>query len=368
MRILVYGAAGELYGGIESFLLNMNDHMSDACVFDYVINGDRCIYEERVRRRGGRMYFVTSYKKSPLRFLSDSVRTARLAKPDHPVAYFNLFSMCHIAPVLICKALGYRIVLHSHNNDVPNKSKAYRLIHRLGRLLLSGMRCLRLTNSPASGIFMFGRNFTGDKSAEMIYNAIEARKFQFMPELRQKKRSELGLGDSLVIGFAGRLCIQKNPLFLLEIFAAVNAKRPDSVLLVAGEGAMKDEMTEKVKALGITGSVRFLGHRTDMSELYQAMDRFVLPSLFEGLGIVLVEAQASGLPCFASAGVIPEEVRISAKLLQFIPLNGSPQMWAERILQTPEEAREGWSDVVEAGPFNISTEAKRLEKLLTVWR
>ena len=155
MRILVYGASGTLYGGIESFLLNMNDHMSDGCIFDYVIVGDTCIHTHRIHQRGGRVYLVTSYKKNPLRFLLDSWKVAKEAKEDHKTAYFNLFSMCHITAVLMSRVLGYRIVLHAHNNNIPNKSPLYHLLHRLGRRLLSTMDCVRLTNSEDSSVFMF---------------------------------------------------------------------------------------------------------------------------------------------------------------------------------------------------------------------
>lgn len=366
MRILVYGASGTLYGGIESFLLNMNDHMSDGCIFDYVIVGDTCIHTHRIHQRGGRVYLVTSYKKNPLRFLLDSWKVAKEAKEDHKTAYFNLFSMCHITAVLMSRVLGYRIVLHAHNNNIPNKSPLYHLLHRFCRRLLSTMDCVRLTNSEDSSVFMFGNRFSGDRSAELIYNAIQVEAFRFSPEIREKKRMELELEDAFTVGFAGRLSAQKNPGFLMEIFAQIRHRRENTVFLVAGDGDLKAYTEQRARELGISGYVKFLGRREDLNQLYQAMDCFVLPSLFEGLGIVLIEAQAAGLPCFASAEVIPSMVQLSPELMHFISLDTPPAFWAEQILKlTPSSLpRETWNEVVAKSPFHIVSEATHLERIL----
>lgn len=365
-RILVYGASGEIYGGIESFLMNMNEYMSRNCIFDYVIVGDHCIHSQRIAAGGGRVYYVTSYKKNPVRFVADSWKTAKSARKDHETAYFNLFSMCHITAVLISYILKYRIVLHAHNNDIPNKSRLYRGLHRFCRWLLSGMNCIRLTNSEESAVFMFGEKTVRKKKTELIYNAVDVKKFCFSPEVRRRKRDELNLGQEFVVGFAGRLSAQKNPVFLMDIFYNIHQKEPKAVFLVAGDGEYRAYMEERAKKQGFLDSVRFLGRREDMAELYQAMDCFVLPSLFEGLGIVLVEAQASGLCCFASADVIPSMVRISDDILRFISLDTPARAWADIILKETNvlEDRKIWNEAVLNSPFDIEKEAKRLERRL----
>ena len=112
--------------------------------------------------------------------------------------------------------------------------------------------------------------------------------------------------------------------------------------------------------------MKFLGRREDLNQLYQAMDCFVLPSLFEGLGIVLIEAQAAGLPCLASAEVIPSMVQLSPELMHFISLDTPPAFWAEQILKlTPSSLpRETWNEVVAKSPFHIVSEATHLERIL----
>lgn len=365
-RILVYGVSGELYGGIESFLMNMNEHMSSDCVFDYVILGEHCRHTERINARGGKVYQVTSYKKNPIRFVWDSWKVAKAARKDHDAAYFNLFSMCHITAVLISYLFQYRIVLHAHNNNIPNKSKWYHGLHRFCRWILSGMNCIRLTNSEESAVFMFGKKTVAKKKIELIYNAIDVKQFCFSSEIRRRKRKELHLKDEFTVGFAGRLSEQKNPVFLMDIFHHISQKNPDAVFLIAGDGEYRTYMEERADKEGDLEHIRFLGRREDMWELYQAMDCFILPSLFEGLGIVLVEAQASGLHCFASADVIPSMVQISEELMHFISLEKSAQNWADQILEKTavQLQRQSWNEVVGNSPFQIEKEAKRLEHRL----
>lgn len=367
MRILVYGMGSNISGGIESFLLNMNRHMSSDCVFDYVVVGNECIHSRRIEANGGRVYLISPYRKNPVRFLTDSWKVAREGKEDHDVAYFNLFSMCHILGVLLCKIMGYRIVLHAHNSNCPGKSKLYYGLHCFDRWLLSGMRCTRLTNSEPSGVFMFGKKAGRENRTILIYNAIDVPQFLFYPEVRERKREELGIGEKVVIGFAGRLSQEKNLKFLMEIFSKIQEKERNAVLLIAGDGGLKAEVEQTAVSLGVQESVKLLGNRSDLNELYQAMDAFILPSLFEGLGIVLIEAQAAGLRCFTSAGVVPPMVQISEQSLHYISLSEPAEQWAMQVLQEiklPFE-RTRWNHVVAAGKFNIEKEALRLQKILT---
>ncbi len=133
-----------------------------------------------------------------------------------------------------------------------------------------------------------------------------------------------------MVGHVGRFCFQKNHEFLIDIFAEVFKRRKDAVLLLVGDGPLMESAREKARRMGLVGAVRFLGVRDDVDRLYQAMDVFVLPSRYEGLGIVNIEAQVAGLPCVVSDRV-PEEARVTENL-QFLPLNDGVKAWAERML------------------------------------
>ena len=133
-----------------------------------------------------------------------------------------------------------------------------------------------------------------------------------------------------VIGFCGRFRTQKNPLFLLDVFAEYHRMVPDSLLMLVGIGELRSLMDERIEQLGIKDSVLFMGLQRDVSPYYQAMDAFLLPSLYEGLGIVYVEAQCAGLPCFASADAVPPEAKVT-DLLHYVSLKESAEQWAQEI-------------------------------------
>lgn len=363
VKILVFGMSTNICGGIESFLLNMNKFMSGDCIFDYVLLGNSAVFEDEIRKNGGKPIYVTSYRKNPIKYFLELVRILKSNKREYKAAYFNLFSMVHMLPVLLCRLFGYKIILHSHNNNLQQSSKVYRMLHRLNRALFGNLNCLRLTNSDASTEFMFGKG----KKATLIYNAVDTEKFMYNPANREKIRKELGITDNIVIGFSGRLSPQKNPLFLIEIFEAVHKRNNNTVLLIAGEGELRPDIEKSIREKKLDSYVIMLGNRNDIEDIYQAMDLFLLPSLFEGLGIVLIEAQCAGLPCVASADVIPNIVEITPCIAR-AGLDEPPENWAEKIFEKLEQhkdyARSDGYKYAAKSQFNITKEAPRLEKII----
>ena len=168
------------------------------------------------------------------------------------------------------------------------------------------------------------------KKFKVLNNAVNVEEFLFNKEMRQKIRRELNVHDELVIGHIGRFNKQKNHEFLIDIFKSVVEKRPDAVLVMAGEGNLKPQIEKKVADLGLSSNVRFLGVRSDIANLMQGMDLFLFPSLFEGLPVVLVEAQAAGLKCLISDS-ITKETDITGRI-EFASLRESPEEWANIIL------------------------------------
>ena len=362
-RILTFGASGDKLGGINSFLINMNKNMTENCVFDYVIEGPNSVNHAQIEEAGGREYHTAYFRESPLKKIFQTYSFLKECKQDHHVAYFNLFSMVHILEALQAKHIGYKVVLHAHNNDIENKSRLYRVLHNINRFLFRKVDCVRLTNSSLSTEFMFGKEHNRDTI--MIYNAIDPSMFQFNDIIRSKKRKELGIQDKLVVGFSGRLQLQKNPLFLIDVFDEIYKRKPEAILLIAGEGYLREKILERIAEKKLDDRVFLLGNRRDMADLYQAMDLFLLPSKFEGLGIVLIEAQCSGVPSVTSADVVPAEAQVT-NLLTYIPLSCSAKEWADLCLEkiNMNSDRSVYSHIIEASHFNISKEAKRLEAIL----
>jgi len=362
LRVLVYGMAGNILGGIETFLLNMNEHMSWECIFDYIIDGKTCIHEDRIHARGGEIYYVAPKKPHMIRNIREIYQTLKKKRGETDLLYINVFSMCYVAPILLGRILGYRVAVHAHNSALANQNPAYQLMHRINRFLLRGMKFKRLTNSSASADFMFGKN----SGAELIYNAIDCERYRFNEKKRQSIRQEYGLGERPIIGFVGRISYEKNILFLIKMFKELLGILPDAMLMIVGDGDKLPEAQAAVENLCIGESVRFTGMCDNVADMYSAMDVFVLPSRFEGLGIVLVEAQASGLPCITSADVVPQEAKV-CELIHYVPLSQSTEIWARTIFfeytNNKFERIYGYDSIVPSN-YNILHEAIHLEKYL----
>jgi glycosyltransferase EpsF len=182
-----------------------------------------------------------------------------------------------------------------------------------------------------SGRWMFGDRLVEAGRVFILPSAIDGKAYAFQAEARNRVRRDLGLEEScFAVGHVGRFVYQKNHGFLLNIFAAVKRQRPDSVLLLIGEGPLRPRLAEKAESLGISGSVRFLGTRDDLGAWYSAMDVLVLPSFYEGLPLVAVEAQANGLPCLLSTNITKEA--LLADNAAMLSLEQSPEVWVAGAL------------------------------------
>ena len=194
-------------------------------------------------------------------------------------------------------------IAHAHNTRLPKDAKLP--IKWFCKQFIPGAATDYWACGREAGIYYFGQS-AWDARGVTLRNAIDLDRFGYRPQVRAKLRAEYGLNDKLVVGCVARLMAQKNHTRLLDIFAALKKVRPDSCLLLVGEGELRAELEAKAARLGIAQDVKFLGVQSDTSVWYQAMDVFVMPSLFEGLPVVGMEAQASGLPCVFSTGVTEE--------------------------------------------------------------
>jgi len=216
--------------------------------------------------------------------------------------------------------------------------------------------------SELAGRWLFGNKFFEKGKVTIINNAIDTRKFQYNEETRKKKRKELNINqDTLVIGHIGRFVEQKNQLFLLEVFNELHKANTNSILILIGQGPMVSEVKNKIKELKLEDTVFLIGQRDDVADLYQALDVFVLPSLYEGLGMVLIEAQCSGLPCIASTEV-PNIAKINSNF-KYIDLKKPATIWSNEILiLAADNKRNTDTKRIRDAKFDIKEEAFNLEK------
>jgi len=364
MRVLVYGLVGTNRGGIETFLLKMNKYMSSDTIFDYVVEGDKCIHENEINAKGGKIYFIHNRHQSPFKNIKDNKLLLKRLRKEYDVVYFNLSSLSWIKPIKIAIKEKYKVYIHSHNAEFikANGSLLYRLINKYNNAKLANLPVERFSCSQPATEFMFGDS----SNVEMVYNAINVEDFKFNKEKRNSIKKELQIENSFVLGFVGRLQYQKNPLFLVDIFEKVRPFIPNAKMLIVGEGDMRNELQNKINERGFTNEMLLLGNRTDVKDLLNAFDLFVLPSYHEGLPYVAVEAQTSGLMCFLSDR-ITREVDITNNV-RFLSIDTDASNWKEAIEKQlnviQNNDRDSVFETIKNSNFNIKNEAKRLERLL----
>ena len=343
-------------GGLETMLMNCYRHIDRAQIqFDFLVHREfRADYDDEIESLGGRIYrlprlnpFSPGYKKALLDFFK--------GHPEYRIVHCHLDCMSAI-PLAAAKKCGVPVrIAHSHNSS-QDKNWKY-LLKRYFMKKIPAAATHLFACSDEAGAFMFpGENVT------VIKNGIESEKFTFDPAVREEMRRALGLDTQIVVGHTGRFMPQKNHAFLIDVFAEVR-KQADATLLLVGEGPLREQIMEKVRALGLEDSVMFLGLRSDVHRILQAADVFVMPSLYEGLGIAAVEAQAAGLPC-----VLSETVPGACKLtdpVEFLPLEESPALWAEHILAVASARRTDTRAQILSAGYDIRNTADYLQEFYT---
>lgn len=347
-------------GGIESFLCNVLLHMDLTGLEVDIVAAQlgESVFTQPLKAHGVQFYELSG---KPNR-MGPNHRLFRklLAERQYDVLHLNLFQGLSLAYARLAKEAGVPVrIAHSHNTDLrPSPTRRLKLwLHDWGRKRY-GADCTDFwACSGAAAEFLFGKG----REYQFIPNGIDVQRFRFDPVVRARVREELGLSDEFVIGHVGRLSQQKNQSFLLDVFAEIQCRRPNSRLVLVGEGEALPDLREKATALGIADQVIFYGLSERVEELFWAMDGFVFPSRFEGLGIVAVEAQAAGLPVLCSTA-IPPEAMMTEDVTQ-LPLSAGPAAWAEAMLQmrASEDRAVGAAQVTAAG-FEVSAVAERIRE------
>lgn len=341
-------------GGLESMIMNYYRHIDrEKIQFDFLVHRqERAAFDDEIESLGGRIYRLPRLVPWSKNYLSAL---------NHFFDEHSEYKVIHVhqdclSSVILKVAAQHNVsvrIAHSHNaNQDRNLKYPIKLWYR------------RSIPQYATNLFACGKD-AGDwmfsrAPYQIINNAIDAAAYSYDTKKRIEMRQKLGLRDELVVGHVGRFNPQKNHPFLLDIFATLLKKEPNAVLLLVGGGENMPKTQAKAHALGIAEHVRFLGVRSDVADLMQAMDVFVFPSLYEGLGIVLIEAQAAGLPCVVS-DTIPREAYLT-DLVVAEKLSSSTEKWADTILQKRDFPRPDRQSEIAAHGFDITTEAIKLQE------
>lgn len=357
IRVL-HVVGGMNQGGTENFLMNLYRNIDrEKIQFDFLVNRNG-VFDKEIVSLGGKVYYIPALQKvGQIKYTKELDNFFEQHK-EYRIVHSHINQVSGLILERANKANIPVRIAHSHNNKY-GKNIIVNLYKKYLRKKINKNANYKFACSKQAGEFLFGK----DSDFKIIHNAIDTSKFTYNEKIRQKVRKQFNISpDCFVIGSVGRLCYQKNPIFLINVFYENTKLNKNCKLILVGKGSLKNKLLRYIKKYNLTEKVIVLEDRKDVNELMQAMDFFVLPSRFEGLGIVLIEAQASGLRCIASEGVIPEEAKVT-ELLEFYSLNKKPKEWANEIYNNEKYQRRDTSKEIRDKKYDIKDIAKYLEQM-----
>lgn len=360
-KVLVFGMTDNP-GGMESCVMNYYRNIDRNKVhFDFLCNWEYMVFEKEVRENGSKVYTIPqksrnykAYKNAMTAFFSEHAG-------EYDVFWYNTCTLTNIDYLIYAKRYGIKKrIIHAHNSG--NETSLIRgFLHYANKMRIGFYATDFWSCSMAASRYFFYKKQIQSSRHKLVKNAICTDKYKYDIQTRRKLREIFGVEDKYIIGHVGRFQYQKNHEFLIDIFEAYSKMNDNAHLLLVGQGENQENIRNKVKALGLEDKVTFTGVRMDVNELFQAMDVFVFPSRFEGLGMVLIEAQTAGLKCLTSKDKVPYEVNVTGRV-EFEVLDDNPGEWAyhiDRIQKQPCDRKSCLNLVVAAG-YDISLEAEKV--------
>lgn len=356
MRILhVIGSLG--MGGSQAMVMSLYRAIDrQQMQFDFVLDTQtEGVFENEIRQLGGRIYYVPKFNGRNGAKVRSAWHKFFREHPEYKILHSHVRSYASLY-LPIAKKNGLKTVVHSHNTSngkgIASVGKwllQYPLRHQADYFF----GC-----SEWAGQWLFGKKVVKSDRYYMLKNAVDMDRFAFRPEIRQQIRQELGAEESTrVLGHVGRMNVQKNHAFLLRAFRDMVDAHPDTLLVLLGDGELREAVEKQIRELSLEKHVRVLGVKENAQEYMSAMDALLLPSLHEGLPVVVVEAQAAGLPCLI-ADTITREVALS-ELVHYLPINEGTEPWV-KAMDEVDFARKDVAEALAQQGFSVTHTAKWL--------
>lgn len=346
--------------GTEAFMMSVFRGVDHACFHvDFLLYSKQDTdYTREVEAAGSKVYRVPSRKESYWKWQRALDQFFKEHSGEYDAVHFCGNSLTTIAPLWYAYKYCVPIrICHAHNSSCRGlHNKVLHLMKRglAKRICTHYMACSTLA----------AKWFFGDAEAQIVANGIPVEQYRYNEAIRRKKRQELGIApEERVVGHVGRFVMEKNHEFMLEVFAQCMRMTSPTSLLLVGTGPLMQKVRQKADELGVTDHVRFLGERSDVPELLQAMDVFFMPSLFEGLPYVLIEAQGAGLPCVIS-DVINKDIVLTPSVY-YASLEETKESWAEKLVEVLKKKKDrpdstAW--LAKAG-YSVSDTLRQLEQI-----
>lgn len=338
-------------GGSQSMIINLHKAIDRTKVqFDYIIDHPQLIdLLPVVEELGAKVYVMPTFRGINLLKVIEAWNVFFMEHPEYKVLHSHVRSYASIY-LPIAKKYGVKTIIHSHSTS--NGSGITALVKAMLQFPLRYQADYFFSCSKEAGEWLFGKKVVNGKKHYILKNSIDLSKYTFDVNLRNVYRSKLNISNKTVYIHVGRLHEAKNHMFLLDVFSELCNYNKDAVLLVVGDGPLHDTIAERSTELELQDKIWMLGTRDDVANLLLAADCFLFPSLWEGLPVTVVEAQATGLPCFIS-NTITQEVRISP-LVKELPIDKGTQIWLEAIQKSDLARKDVTEDIKNAG-FDVQS-------------
>jgi len=345
-------------GGAETMLMNLYRKIDRTKVqFDFVVHTvEKCFYEDEIENLGGRVFRISEFKGNIVSYKKEWSALFD-AHCEWTLIHSHIYSTASLF-LPIAKKKGLFTVIHSHNTAERDGIKG------IAKLILSkplkrfGFCDFYFACSESAGLWQYGKRIVKSERFKVINNAIDIGLYKFDESIRSEVRRELGIENDLVLGHVGRFDTVKNHSFLIEVLNEIQKTKPNTKLILVGVGKLWNDIQKKISDLNLSDSVLMLGARSDVPRLLQAMDIFVFPSLYEGVPVVLIEAQAAGIKTLISENV-PEEARIFYDFV--LKQSGfDVEEWTARILALDLTRNENVELLTEKG-YDIKCNANFIE-------
>ncbi len=346
-KVLVFGMTDN-YGGVEKVIMNYYHEFDNEKIhFDFICNTlNKMAYEDELVKDGAQVIHTVPKRKNIILYFKELNDFFKNNGFKYDCLWFNVNNLVNIDCLKLAKKYNFsKIIVHSHNSRIMEegkKGKVKEIIHNYNRKKILKYATEYWACSKIAAKWMFPKEIYSH--IKIIKNAIDIKNTSFNNLKRRKIREMYGLRQSFVIGNVGRLHFQKNQLYMLDLLKKALIDIPNAKLVLVGNGPDKEKIIQKIKQLNLSKNVILAGTQQDMQAWYSSFDLFLFPSVFEGLSVGLLEAQANGLPIISSDQVSPDEIKVNPNI-EFISLDKNIDEWKEKIKEYSSLKRISYHEV-----------------------
>jgi len=351
-------------GGAETFLMRIYRALDKKKYqMDFLVTSKEIgFYDKEIQSMGGKIFHSVPKSKNPIKSFFNIKKTVKdeQYKKVLRISHYSLSTL----DLLAAKFGGAKKLIYRSSNSNISGGPLKRILNMIFGFLPKLIPTIKIAPSTEAAEFVFGKKSIKKGNVSIIKNAIELDNFIFNQNIRLNIRKQFNIDDKLIIGHIGRFSYQKNHAFLIDIFYEISKTHPDCVLMLVGNGELEKDIKHKINNYGLDEKVIFAGIRSDIAHILMAMDVLIFPSFFEGMPNVVIEAQATGLPCLIS-DKITKEANITG-LVNYLSIKDNPSIWANKAISLAKNTDRNinYKKSFQKNGYDINLEIEKFIKLI----